>query len=67
MKLSEAQDHQALIEKLTEQLNVAINKAVSDGSFVDVEVVVYETLSHQRQTPKILTVVTAIPSRIKLD
>lgn len=64
MKLSEAQDYQRRILDLTNQLNMAINEAVTNGMFVEVDVIEYQTLSTAGSTPKIQTNVFINPQDI---
>lgn len=64
MKLSEALKHQERIKQMTTELNMAINEAVTDGLFVTVDVIEYQTLSNAGSTPKIETTVKVNPQDI---
>lgn len=61
MKLSDALEHQERIKRMTAELNKAINEAVTDGMFVEVDVIEYQTLSTAGSTPKIETTIKVNP------
>lgn len=64
MKLSEALEHQERIKRMTAELNMAINEAVTNGLFVTVDVIDYQTLSTAGNTPKIETTIKVNPQDI---
>lgn len=64
MKLSDALEHQERIKRMTAELNTAINEAVTDGMFVEVDVIEYQTLSTAGSTPKIETTIKVNPRDI---
>lgn len=64
MKLSDALEHQERIKRFTDELNMAINEAVTDGLFVEVDIIEYQTLSVSGNTPKIQTTVKVNPQDI---
>lgn len=65
MKLSEALVRQREIKHLTDELNVAINDAVTNGMFIEVDVIEYQTLSKAGNTPKIETTIKVNPQEIE--
>lgn len=65
MKLSEAQDYQRRVKQMADELNLVINEAVTDGLFVTVDVIEYQTLSTAGSTPKIETTVKVNPRDIE--
>lgn len=64
VKLSEALARQREIKRLTDELNVAINDAVTNGMFIEVDVIEYQTLSTAGSTPKIETTIKVNPQDI---
>lgn len=64
MKLSDALEHRERIKRMTAELNMVINEAVTDGMFVEVIVIEYHTLSIAGTTPKIETTVKVNPGDI---
>lgn len=64
VKLSEALARQREIKRLTDELNVAINDAVTNGMFIEVDVIEYQTLSKAGSTPKIETTIKVNPRDI---
>lgn len=65
MKLSEALARQREIKRLTADLNATINDAVTNGLFVTVDVIDYQTLSTAGNTPKIETSIKISPEDIE--
>lgn len=65
MKLSDALEHQERIKRMTAELNMAINEAVTEGMFVEVDVIEYQTLSIAGNTPKIETTIKVNPRDIE--
>lgn len=65
MKLSDALEHQERIKRMTAELNMVINEAVTDGMFVTVDIMEYQTLSIAGITPKIETTVKVNPQDIE--
>lgn len=65
MRLSDALEHQERIKRMTAELNRAINEAVSDGMFVEVDIIEYQTLSTAGSTPKIETTIKVNPQDIE--
>lgn len=64
MKLSDALEHQERIKRMTAELNMAINEAVTEGMFVTVDVIEYQTLSTAGITPKIEATIKVNPQDI---
>lgn len=65
MKLSEALEHQERIKRITAELNAAINDAITNGMFIEVDVIEYQTLSKAGSTPKIETTIKVNPQDIE--
>lgn len=65
MKLSEALARQREIKRMTDELNAAINDAVTNGMFIEVDVIEYQTSSTAGGTPKIETTIKVNPEDIE--
>ncbi len=65
MKLSEALEHQQRIKRMTDELNLVIWEAVTDGLFVNVDIATFQTLTTAGITPKIEVSVKVNPEDIE--
>lgn len=64
MKLSDALEHQERIKRMTAELNMAINEAVTEGVFVEINILEYQTLSTAGSTPLIEATIKVNPQDI---